>query len=65
MSTLSFAVFCVEYYADHINKPSSEVYQMFKQSGLLDLLYSDYDDLHGMSFEWLMDYFDRFLEDKL
>lgn len=65
MSTLSFAVSCVEYYADHINKPSSEVYRMFKQSGILDLLYSDYDDLHGMSFEWLMDYFDRFLEDRL
>lgn len=65
MSTLSFTVSCVEYYADHINKQSSEVYQMFKQSGILDLLYSDYEDLHGMSFEWLMDYFDRFLEDKL
>ena len=51
MSKVSFISFCVEYYAEHIHKPSDEVYELFKREKLLELLDSDYEDLHGMSME--------------
>ena len=57
MSTLSFKAFCIEYYAAHIGRPSNE-----EQTGLLNLLDEDYEDLHGMSMEYLMQFFDRYLE---
>lgn len=60
MSRLSFKTFCIELYADHIKKDSTEVYELFKNSGLLNLLDSDYDDLHGMSMEYLMKFFDDY-----
>ena len=60
MSTLSFKAFCIEYYAAHIGRPSNEVYALFEQTGLLNLLDEDYEDLHGMSMEYLMQFFDRY-----
>lgn len=62
MSTLSFKAFCIEYYAAHIGRPSNEVYALFERTGLLNLLDEDYEDLHGMSMEYLMQFFDRYLE---
>lgn len=62
MSKISFISFCVEYYADHIGKSSVEVYKIFQNEKLLDLLESDYEDLHGMSMEYLMQMFDDYLE---
>ena len=64
MSKLSFKTFCIEYYSKHIGIPSNEVYSLFKQEGLLDLLESDYEDLHGMSMEYLMQFFDQYLGGK-
>lgn len=61
MSKLSFIVFCVEYYAEHIGKPSDEVYKMFKQEKVLELLESDYGDLHGMSMEYMMHFIDEYI----
>lgn len=60
MSRLSFKTFCIELYAEHIGKDSTDVYAMFKQCGLLDLLDADYEDLHGMSMEYLMQFFDQY-----
>lgn len=60
MSRLSFKTFCIELYAEHIGKDSTDVYALFKQSGLLDLLDADYEDLHGMSMEYLMQFFDQY-----
>lgn len=60
MSKLSFNTFCIEHYSHHIQKPSNEVYTMFKTSGLLDLLTTDYEDLHGMGMEYLMGFFDEY-----
>lgn len=60
MSKVSFQTFCVELYAEHIQKDSTDVYALFKQSGLLDLLDTDYEDLHGMSMEYLMQFFDKY-----
>jgi hypothetical protein len=62
VSELSFQTFCIEYYSNHIHKPSNEVYQLFKNQGLLDLLIEDYEDLHGMGMEYLMQFFDEYLD---
>ena len=62
MSRTSFKIYCMEFYADHLQKPSPDVYRMFCESGLLDMLDSDYEDLHGMSIEYLLQFFDEFLE---
>jgi hypothetical protein len=59
---LSFLAFCIEFYVEHTHTPSPEVYRLFVKTGLLDMLVSDYEDLHGMSFEYLMQFFDEYLE---
>jgi len=64
MSLLSFTTFCIEFYAEHTNSSGPQVYRKFADSGLLDLLKSDYEDLHGMSFEYLMQFFDNYLKGK-
>ena len=48
MSKISFLAFCIQHYADHIKVSGSQVYQLFKKEKLLDLLETDYEDLHGM-----------------
>ena len=65
MSKLSFQTFCIEFYSEHIQKPSPEVYALFAQSGLLDMLKTDYDDLHGMGMEALLQFFDEYLAKEL
>lgn len=62
MSRLSFKTFCIEYYAAHTNCPSTDIYALFAREGLLDLLDNDYEDLHGMSWEYLMQFFDDYLK---
>ena len=62
MSTLSFKAFCIEYYAAHIGRPSNEDYALFDRTGLLNMHDEDYEDLHGMSMEYLMQFLDRSLE---
>lgn len=61
MSKISFISFCVEYYAQHINKSSNLVYELFKREKVLDLLENDYDDLHGMGMEYIMQMIDEYL----
>ena len=65
MSELPFQTFCIEFYSKHIQKSSPEVYAMFAESGLLELLKTDYDDLHGMGMEALMQFFDEYLAKEL
>ena len=62
MSRLSFKTFCIEYYAAHSGLPSNAVYALFASEGLLELLDSDYEDLHGRSWEYLMQFFDDYLK---
>ncbi len=62
MSKLSFKTFCIEQYADYTNQPSDSVYRLFKRTHLLDLLNDDYEDLHGMGIEWLLNFIDQYLE---
>jgi hypothetical protein len=62
---ISFLTFSIELYAEHTHTPSPDVYRLFVKTGLLDMLVSDYEDLHGMSFEYLMQFFDEYLEPSL
>ena len=64
MSQLSFQTFCIELYSEHKNLSGPEVYALFQKTGLFDMLTTDYEDLHGMSFEYLMQLFDEYLEGK-
>ncbi len=64
MSKLSFKAFCIEYYATHIGETSEKVYVLFKNTGLLEMLDTDYDDLHGMGMECLMQFCDEYLGGK-
>lgn len=61
MSKLSFMGFCIEGYSGHTGKPSNEVYALFESEGLIELLDKDYEDLHGMGMEYLMQLFDDYL----
>ena len=63
MSKLSFKTYCIENYAEYKNMPSSLVFKKFEESHLMKHLETDYEDLHGMSKEYLMDYFDKWLEE--
>lgn len=63
MSQLSFKTYCIENYAEYKNISSSKVFEMFDKSGLLNHLENDYEDLHGMGKEYLIDYFDKWLSD--
>jgi hypothetical protein len=64
MSQLSFQTFCIELYAEHKSMTSPDVYALFQKTDLFDMLTTDYEDLHGMSFEYLMQLFDEYLGDK-
>ena len=61
MNKTSFKAFCVEFYAKHADKTGPEVYAEFEESGLLKELDDDYEDLHGMGMEALMQMFDEWL----
>ena len=61
MGALSFQTFCIEFYSRHIQKPSPAVYAILSKTGLLDMLKTDYEDLHGMGMEALMQMFDEYL----
>lgn len=64
MSKLSFQTFCIEFYSNHIKMSSNEVYHLFEKEGVLELLERDYEDLHGMSMEYMMQFLDEYLEKK-
>lgn len=61
MSKISFISLCIEKYTKHTGKTSDEVYKIFKRDNILDLLDHDYDDLHGMGEEYLMQFIDECL----
>lgn len=61
MSKSTFIPYCIEQYAEHVNQPGYKIYNIFKQEKLLDLLRDDYEDLHGMGIEYLINMFDEYL----
>jgi hypothetical protein len=60
MPQTSFIISCIEFYAEHAGHSSTETYALFVRSGLLKWLRKDYEDLHGLSFEYLMQFFDEY-----
>ena len=64
MSELSFKTYCIENYAEYKNQPSSSIFEKFFKSRLLKHLETDYEDLHGMGKEFLMNYFDLWFGEK-
>ena len=63
MSKSTFIPFCIEHYAKHIKQPGYKVYKLFKKEKLLDILREDYEDLHGMGIEYLINMFDDYLKE--
>jgi hypothetical protein len=61
MSRLSFKTFCIEHYAEHAGISDTDAYKIMFDKGLLDMLDTEYEDLHGMSWEYLMQMFDEYL----
>lgn len=61
MSKLSFQTFCIEFYSKHIGMLSNEVYVIFEKEGVLQMLDEEYEDLHGMSMEYMMQFIDKYL----
>ena len=61
MSKLSFQTFCIEFYSHHIGMFSNEVYELFEREGVLQVLEDDYEDLHGMGMEYMMQFIDDYL----
>ena len=57
----SFIIMCVEQYADSVNKSSGSVYKEMLSKGLIKDMINDYEDLHGMSTEYLNYYIDTLL----
>ena len=62
MSRLSFKTFCIEKYADHTSIPSNEVYALFEEKGILQMLDEDYYLLHGHGFEYVIQDIERIIE---
>ena len=60
MSILSFKAFCIEFYSEYKGMKSNEVYSLFERDGVLDLLEKEYEDLHGMGMEYLMNFIDEY-----
>ena len=61
MSLLSFKAFCIEKYADYKSMPSNEVYKLFAEKGVIDMLNRDYDVLHGFGYEYIVRDIDQFI----
>lgn len=51
-----FIIMAIEQYAAEVNKTSSYVYKKMYEKGIIDDLKNDYEDLHGMSTEYLNQY---------
>ena len=62
MSRLSFKTYCIELYADHKSIPSNEVYTLFEENGIIQMLDEDYDILHGHGFEYVIQDIDQIIE---
>lgn len=57
-----FVILCIEMYSKYKNRSSFDIYKILKSHNVLDMLSDDYEDLHGMSTEWLNEYIDSFVE---
>lgn len=52
---LEFILFCIDFVAKAVNQPPESIYQKLKDSGLLqDYLIENYEVLHSLSKEYLV-----------
>lgn len=58
----SFLIMCIEQYAHSVNKSSGEIYKEMKSKNVLQAIIEDYEDLHGMSTEYLNDYIGKMVK---
>ena len=58
----SFLIMCIEQYAHSVNKSSGEIYKKMKSKNVLQAIIEDYEDLHGMSTEYLNDYIGKMVK---
>ena len=61
MSRLSFKTFCIELYADRKLIPSNEVYKLFENNSIIQMLDDDYDVLHGHGFDYVIQDIDKII----
>lgn len=54
-----FIVTCVEQYARWKNIDSKSAYNLMSNSGVIQELTDDYEDMHGMSTEYINDYIEK------
>ena len=59
-----FVIMCVEQYSLFINRDSKSTYGKMKSKNIISELTSDYEDFHGMSFEYLNEYINSQLGDQ-
>ena len=64
MSKLSFKLFCIEKYADKKHIPSNEVYKLFEDKGILQMLDEDHEVLHGHGFDYVLCDIEKILENR-
>lgn len=57
-----FIIMCVEQYANHSNISSENAYKLLLSSEVIKELQNDYEDLHGMSTEYLNEYIDSLIK---
>ena len=58
-----FVIMCVEQYALNSKNSSHQTYIEMKNKGIIENLSNDYEDLHGMSLEYLNHYIEMLLMD--
>ena len=54
-----FIIMCVEQYARWKKIDSKSAYNLMSNSGVIQELTDDYEDMHGMSTEYINDYIDK------
>ena len=54
MSKLSFKAFCIEKYADYKSMPSNEVFKLFEENSVIEMIDRDYEVLHGFGFDYIV-----------
>ena len=58
----SFIIFCIEAYKEKDNQSGADVYNLFKEKGVLEYLRDGYDVLHTQGMYYLIDDIAEFIE---
>ena len=58
-----FVIMCTELYASQTNESSQSIYNKMKEKGIVENIEKDYEDLHGMSFEYMNYYIGTLIKD--